>query len=145
MNNGTMRKIKIMGMVAAVLVLGSLMLPWMSVTIDPVVGDTVTDSFTGLEIYEDQDSDARFYPVLAIVASALSLLLFYFHRGDAIFTILGVLVGLAVVASALLVYNDFLQLEGSNTFFTTTVSMAYGMYLAIIGGIGIAGAAVWGR
>ncbi|MFA7341855.1 MAG: hypothetical protein WCY65_01615 [Candidatus Methanomethylophilaceae archaeon] len=139
-----MQKAQMLGMVAAVLVLMSLLLPWMDMTVD-VLGVASTTPYTGLDIYQEGDQDVRIYPVLAIVSSALAILLFHFHRRGTAHTLVGIVLGSVTVASSLMVYWKFLEYEASSFMHTITVSISYGMMLAMVAGAAIAIAAVWDK
>jgi len=131
-----MSNIKAIGIMAAVIVIISLFLPWMVGTAE-IFGVTDSTDFTGTDIYNEGDQEYRSYPAFAAIAAVLFGALMLIDKRGLPSAIVGMVLGLAVIISCMLTYQSLSEYGFDYLGATYEVSMGYGMILAIIGGLGM--------
>lgn len=126
------QNMRLLGSVAAILVLVSLLLPWITTTFLGVSAD-----MTGLEVFENASGNEQYYPLIAGVLAVVALVALQIPLSSTLRQALPLVLGLIIVICVFLLYNSMDEVSfGGVTF--AKIELAYGAYLAAIGGVGVA-------
>lgn len=142
-----MSYVGIIGVIFGIIALVSVFLGWLTVDI---FGET--DTASGWELFSDvdgaPDSYFRWFPLLALIMGVIALIVYaleFVGMGNNITRIVGIVLGVLVIVFAYMGYSEMVStmndlMPGIDEF----IKMAYGLYVAIIAGIGLAIAGVLG-
>lgn len=130
------------GILGAIIVIVSLLLPWIVVNVDLL---SISEPYSGFQIFEFENFDYNLFPIIVMILAALSILYFYLDvkTDNNTSAIVGIALGLGVVILSYLTYDNLTSFGFSfGGLEVVVVSMGYGLYATLIGGAAIIVAAV---
>lgn len=122
------------GILASIVVILSLFLPWVSVNVELL---NMHELYDGLRIYDLEDFKYNLFPIIVMILGILSV--FYFlldtKSSASVSAVIGIALGVAIVAMSYLTYSELSKLAFDfGGFVIVTVEMSYGLLAALIGG-----------